>query len=85
MFVCFVIYKRLKAIEENQLHFTRDFVENIADLLESHKSDPTKLENLLELVLFFGISAVVEEHKQEVRGRSGREGRSLTRREEKCH
>jgi hypothetical protein len=56
----------LKAIEENQLHFTRDFAENIAEVLETHKSDANKLENLLELVLFFGTSTVVEEHKQEV-------------------
>ena len=71
LFICL-----FQAIEENQLNFTRDFVENIAELLETHKADAQKLENLLELVLFFGTSTVVEEHKQEVRkGKERREGR----------
>jgi hypothetical protein len=50
-------------------------VDGIAELLETHKADASKLENLLELVLFFGTSTVVEEHKQEVKKKGGREGR----------
>ncbi len=40
----------------------------IPELLEKSKADPENLEDLLELILFFGTASLVDEHKQKVLG-----------------